>query len=112
MRVAVIGSRNLQIHGLAAYLPPQTTELISGGAVGVDTCVKQYAADAGLKLTEILPDYRRYGKSAPLKRNDRIIESADLVIAFWDGMSRGTEYVIRECRKRGVAVEVHLIQTK
>ena len=35
-----------------------------------------------------------------------------LVIAFLDGSSRGTEYVIRECRKRGVAVEVHLIQTK
>ena len=37
-------------------------------------------------------------------RNDRIIEYADMVLAFWDGDSHGTQYVIGECLKRGKRV--------
>lgn len=109
MKVAVIGSRTLQICDLGDYLPKETTALISGGAVGVDACVRDFALEKGIELTEFIPDYRRYGRAAPLKRNDQIIEHADMVIAFWDGKSKGTAYVIEKCRQRGVPVEVHTI---
>ena len=36
MRVAVIGSRGLLVDDLGKYLPDDTTEIISGGAKGVD----------------------------------------------------------------------------
>ena len=49
------------------------------------------SAGNSLKQKEFLPEYARYGKSAPLKRNLQIIDYADLVIAFWDGSSRGNE---------------------
>ena len=98
MKVAVIGSRNLTVSDLAQYLPTGTTEIVSGGARGIDTCAKTYALSHGLKLTEFLPDYRRYGKSAPLRRNLQIIDYADTVIALWDGHSRGTAFVIDRCR--------------
>ena len=55
-----------------------------------------------------LPEYSRYGRSAPLKRNLLIIDYSDLVIAFWDGKSRGTKYVIDHCEKQGVNVEVYI----
>lgn len=74
-----------------------TTEIVSGGACGIDSCAKQYALMKGLRLTEILPEYEKYGRCAPLKRNDLIIEYSDMVIAFWNGKSRGTGYVIRKC---------------
>ena len=48
-----------------------------------------------------LPEYSRYGRGAPLKRNPQIIEYADVVIAFWDGKSKGTKYVIDNCKKTG-----------
>ena len=106
MRVAVIGSRGLAVKDLGKHLPKDTTEIVSGGAKGVDTSAREYALAHGIKLTEFLPDYEKYGRSAPLKRNITIIESADLVLAFWDGRSRGTKFVIDNCRKRGVPVKV------
>lgn len=106
MRVAVIGSRGLQVDHLEKYLPEDTTEIVSGGARGIDTCAKKYALEHGLKLTEFLPEYDKYGRGAPLRRNITIIENADLVLAFWDGKSRGTKFVIDNCKKRNVPVVV------
>ena len=82
---------------------------VSGGAAGVDACAREYAQRHGLKLTEYLPEYARYGRAAPLKRNITIIENADLVLAFWDGTSRGTKYVIDNCKKCKVPVRVYVL---
>lgn len=109
MKVAVIGSRGLSVTDLGRYLPKNTTEIVSGGARGVDTSAREYALSHGIKLTEFLPEYTRFGRSAPLKRNITIIEYSDIVIAFWDGKSRGTKFVIDNCRKLGVEVRVYII---
>ena len=73
MKVAVIGSRGLQVEHLEDYLPAGVTEIVSGGARGVDACAKSYALLHDLKLTEFLPEYSRYGRGAPLRRNISII---------------------------------------
>lgn len=109
MKVAVIGSRNLVVTELGKYLPEGADEIVSGGAKGVDTCARIFAQKEGIKLTEILPDYKRFGRCAPLYRNLQIIEYADRVIAFWDGQSRGTSFVIRQCEKLGKPIEVYKI---
>ena len=106
MKVAVIGSRSLTIPNLGDYLPQDTTEIISGGAKGVDTCAKEYAFSHDIKIREYLPEYEKYGRAAPLKRNITIIQNADLVLAFWDGKSKGTKFVIDNCKKLGVEVTV------
>lgn len=108
MKVAVIGSRNLKVSNLQNYLPKDTKELVSVGARGIDTCVKEYAILNKIKLTEFLPEYEKYGRSAPLKRNLQIVDYADMVIAFWDGSSHGTKYVIDNCNKRNKKVRVYL----
>lgn len=108
MKVAVIGSRGLCVSDLGKYLPEDTTEIVSGGARGVDTSAKEYALSHGINLTEFLPEYEKYGRSAPLKRNITIIEYADIVLAFWDGKSRGTKFVIDNCHKFGVKVKVYV----
>lgn len=97
MKIAIIGSRDLTVSDLGCYLPKNTTEIVSGGARGIDTCAREYAQANGIKLTEFLPDYEKYGRGAPIKRNRKIIDYADAVIAFWDGRSRGTGYVIDQC---------------
>lgn len=110
MKIAVIGSRSLTVPDLARYLPENVTEIVSGGAKGIDLCARRFALEKGLKLTEFLPEYDLYGRSAPLKRNLQIIEYADEVIAFWDGRSRGTKYVIDNCKRMNVRVIVHRIK--
>lgn len=99
MKVAVIGSRGLKVSNLGDYLPENTTEIVSGGARGVDTSAREYAIANNIKLTEFLPEYEKYGKKAPLVRNIEIIKHSDLVLAFWDNESRGTKFVIDKCRE-------------
>ncbi len=108
MKVAVIGSRNLVVQDLGIYLPEETMEIVSGGAKGIDTCAREYANAKGLKLTEFLPDYKRYGRGALLKRNLQIIDYADCVLAFWDGQSRGTKFVIEHCKAQNKPIRIFL----
>lgn len=108
MRVAVIGSRNLRVNDLSKFLPEDTTEIVSGGAKGIDSGAARYAKENGIALKEFLPDYASFGRGAPLKRNIQIIEYSDLVLAFWDGQSRGTKFVIDNCKKMGVPVKIFM----
>ena len=110
MKIAVIGSRNLTINDLGEYLPKETTEIVSGGAKGIDGCAKEYALTHNLILTEFLPDYARYKRGAPLKRNLQIIDYSDIILAFWDGSSKGTAYVIDHAKKLGKDCRVFLIR--
>lgn len=107
MKIAIIGSRNLTVD-LSEYIPEGTTSIISGGAKGIDTCAANYAKENRLELIEFLPDYKKYGKGAPLKRNDLIIDAADIVLAFWDGKSKGTKYGIDRCKKSGKEVRIFI----
>lgn len=106
MKVAVIGSRKLEIQNLGDYLPPQTSEIISGGAKGVDSSARCFAIAQGIPLAEILPEYAKYGRAAPLRRNMEILARADFVLAFWDGESRGTAFVVKQCRRLGKPLRV------
>jgi hypothetical protein len=99
MKVAVIGSRELTVNNIGAHLPSECTEIVSGGARGVDRCAEKYARDMGIKFTVFLPDYDTHGKVAPLIRNKQIVEYSDFVLAFWNGVSRGTYFVIDYCKR-------------
>ena len=106
MKLAIIGSRNIVLENLDKYIPQSTTEIVSGGAKGVDSCAEKYANERGIKLTVFLPEYEKYGRAAPLKRNLLIAEYADQAIAFWDGSSKGTLYTINAFKKLGKHVDV------
>lgn len=81
--------------------------IVSGGAKGVDTLAVEAAEDCGLKFEEIKPDFGAgYSKSAYAVRNSQIVDSADMVIAFWDGYSAGTRMVIDMCLSRKKHLEV------
>lgn len=108
MKIAVVGSRGLKVNDLGRYLPAGVTEIVSGGARGIDTCAREYAEKNRIKLTEFLPQYEKYGRSAPLKRNLQIIDYADLVLAFWYGNSKGTKYVIEQCKKQNKEIKIFL----
>ena len=106
MKVAVIGSREINNINLQAHLPEDCDEIVSGGARGVDSAAADYAVRNGLRLTVFRPDYDSYGKSAPIIRNKEIVNYADTVIAFWDCESKGTAFVIEYCRRVGKPIKV------
>lgn len=107
MIVAVVGSRTLTVNNLGKYLPKGTTEIVSGGAKGIDSCARRYALEHKIKLTEFLPDYKKYGRSAPLRRNIDIVKYADYAVAFWDGKSSGTAFTIGMCKSFDVRVKIY-----
>ncbi len=112
MKLAIIGSRELIVHDLEKYLPKEVTEIVSGGAKGIDACARAYAKANSIKLTEFLPEYEKYGRSAPLKRNIQIIDYADEVLAFWDGSSKGTSFVIQTCQKRQKKITILRLENR
>lgn len=108
MKVAVVGSRDLTNITLDQYIPKETDEIVSGGAVGVDLCAAEYAKKKGLKLTVFLPQYKRYGRAAPIVRNKEIVDYADKIIVFWNGSSKGTRSVIKYAEKAEKNLEIIL----
>ncbi len=109
MRIAVVGSRKVIVTDFEANIP-DCSEIVSGGAKGVDTCAAEYARSRGLKLTEFLPQYERYGRAAPIMRNKEIVDYSDKVLVFWDGQSKGALSVIKYAEKVGKPCKVILCQ--
>ena len=109
MKVAVIGSRAAPESVAVAILkriPREATVIVSGGAAGVDSAAERVASALSLPVRRFLPDYKAWGQAAPMRRNDDIVDYADLVLAFWDGESAGTRYTVAECLRRGKPVHI------
>lgn len=109
MITAIIGSRKITAFDLSKVVPSDTTEIVSGGASGVDTLAAKYAHSKRLSLVEFKPNYREFGKAAPLIRNRQIIDYCDNVVAVWDGVSHGTKYTINYARKLGKKVNLIIV---
>ena len=106
MRLAIIGSRNCPEIDIASHLKYIPDTIVSGGARGADTYAKLFAQKHNLTLIEYLPEYDKYGKSAPLIRNKLIVENSDCVLAFWDGKSRGTKFTLDYAAQLGKPVKI------
>ena len=106
MKLLIAGSRSITDFDLAEYIPSETDLIISGGAGGVDTLAEEYADAHRISKVIIRPKYELYGRAAPLKRNEEMVDMADAVLAIWDGKSRGTKYTVEYAKKRGKAVTV------
>jgi len=114
MRVAIIGSRDIQgkeeywYNKICEKVPINCTEIVSGGAEGIDALGRRYAKEHGLLYKEFPPEYGRYGKSAAFIRNAQIVEYAHFVLAFWDGKSRGTADTVIKCCQLNKPVEIFM----
>ncbi len=113
MKVAVAGSRSFSdYHLLASCLQqlPHIRLIISGGAVGADQLAERWANRQGIKTLIFRPDWEKYGKSAGVIRNREIVAHADMLVAFWDGESKGTGYTIEFARQNGLDVQTVLFK--
>ena len=104
MKLLIVGSRSIQNFDFSPYVPEGVTLVISGGANGVDTLAEKYADKNRISKMILRPDYARYGKGAPLKRNEEMVKLADAVLVIWDGVSRGTKFTADYAEKQGKRV--------
>lgn len=110
MKVLVCGSRGFTAQRTIRdriYELPAGTTVIHGGARGADTYADTYARRARLEVEVFKADWKRHHGGAGAIRNRQMLnEKPDLVIAFWDGQSRGTKDTIDEAKRRGIPVEI------
>lgn len=110
MKTIVAGSRSIKryLHVIDAVrtAPWKITEIVSGGAPGVDRLGERYAKEHEIKLTVMPADWEKYGRRAGHVRNREMAEYAEALVAVWDGVSRGTEGMIEDADKLGLRVHV------
>lgn len=96
MNIAVVGSRNIldknlifnHIDELVSNIDSEI-KIISGGAKGVDSIASDWAKQNNVEIIEIKPNWK-LGRGAGIIRNKDIVKQADIVLAIWDGVSKGT----------------------
>lgn len=99
MKLMIAGSRSIQTFDLSVHIPENTDLIITGGAQGVDALAEQYADKHRISKLIIRPQYDVYGKAAPILRNKKMVEIADVVLVIWDGQSVGTKSTIQYAQK-------------
>lgn len=109
MKLAIVGSRNfknlMRVAHYVCHLPLDTV-IVSGGARGVDETAAVNARRRGMDVIVHLPDWDTHGKAAGFVRNQRIVDDADAVVAFWNG-SNGTLDTIRKANQAGKVVKIY-----
>lgn len=86
------------------------TEIVSGGARGVDQHGELLAPFLNVPVKRFPADWHEYGKLAGRYRNEQMAKYADALIAVWDGKSTGTKHMIETAMYRGLWVKVYIKQ--
>lgn len=112
MRVIVAGSRTVSVRATVEDAMTgcpwwgRVTEVVHGGARGVDSLAGAVARSHGLPVRVFPADWRADGRAAGPIRNRQMAGYADALVAVWDGASRGTANMVEEMRRLGKPVYV------
>lgn len=100
MKVAVVGSRTMADEKYLDAVLDRCRSIwgaftvLSGGARGADTLALGWARERNLPFKLFAANWGKYGRRAGPLRNPAMVEAADAVVAFWDGVSPGTRSTI------------------
>lgn len=97
MKIAIVGSREgFSYERVAEFVGTlrKSDIVISGGARGIDTFAENAAIARGMDVLIYQASWDTLGKSAGFVRNKVIVDTADRVVAFWNGTSAGTRHTI------------------
>lgn len=110
-RIIIAGSRNFNNYDYLKkicdfIIDEEDVVIISGTARGADKLGERYAKEKGFELRLFPAKWDEYGKRAGYFRNVEMAKNADMLIAFWDGESKGTKHMIDIAEKEGLASAV------
>ena len=109
MKLLIAGSRSIKEYDVMKYISDDVSLIICGGAEGVDFLAEQAADKLKISKLVLRPEYKKYGKAAPLIRNKEMVEIADEVLVIWDGKSRGAKFTAKyakQTHKRVTLIDV------
>jgi hypothetical protein len=98
VKLIIAGSRTIteyaEVEAAIAASGFTPTEIVSGGASGVDTLGEIWALRHNIPIKHFPARWKEYGRSAGMIRNEQMGRYADALVAAWDGKSRGTRHMI------------------
>ena len=89
--------------------------IVSGTAKGADKLGELYAKNKSYPVHPFPADWHLHGKSAGYKRNKRMAQYADALVAFYDGSSKGTGHMINLAKdyiSEPMNIHVHVYKTQ
>ena len=109
MKVIIAGSRTIDDYEAVCRAVENSgfkpTEIVSGGARGVDRLGERWAKEHGVPVKKFSAEWDKYGRSAGYKRNRQMAEYADALVVLWDGKSPGTKHMIDIAIELGLPVD-------
>lgn len=113
MKVIIAGSRTIRDYREVTKAIEQSgfeiTEVVSGGAMGVDLLGERWARRNGIPVKCFVADWYEYGKSAGPIRNTEMALYADALILVWDGESRGSANMKMNAETVGIKIYEHVL---
>lgn len=110
MKLIIAGGRDINafplLHGIFSFLNlhGEVTEVVSGGATGVDSAGEGYALANNIPVKKFPADWNQHGRAAGPIRNRQMADYADALLLIWDGTSRGSANMKQEMGFRGKIV--------
>jgi len=99
MKIAIVGSRKFNdyqllkkiINEYIVQLNNAKITIVSGGAKGADALAEKFSQEFDCEMKVFYPNWELFGRNACSVRNMQIVTYADIIFAFWDGVSPGTK---------------------
>lgn len=112
MKVIIAGCRDFNDYAHVCQAIKESefdiTELVSGGASGVDRLGERYAKEIKIPLKLFPADWTKHGKKAGPIRNAEMANYSDALIAVWDGCSKGTGNMIDQAKQKGLETYIYI----
>ena len=110
MKVAIVGSRHFgepaRVADYVRSLPPRAS-IITGSASGVDAAATKAARERGIPVRVLPASFDEMGDPGKAEeRNQRLVDACDVLVAFWDGSSKGTRATVERALDSGKEVHV------
>ena len=80
--------------------------LQDGTTVSADWLAYEWAIANHCKVYKYYADWNTYGKRAGYLRNEDMAKVSHGLLAFWDGVSKGTKHMIQTARNMNLYVKV------
>jgi predicted Rossmann fold nucleotide-binding protein DprA/Smf involved in DNA uptake len=110
MRVGIVGSRHFpELDRVEDYVRslPSTSSLVTGSASGVDATATRAARERRLPVRVLGASFEEAADAgSAMERNQRLVSSCDVLVAFWDGSSQGTRRTVERALDSGREVHV------
>ena len=114
MKTIIAGSRGIKDYLIVEQAIKESgfkiTEVVSGGANGVDKLGVKWAERHGIPVKHFPANWDKHGKAAGPIRNAEMAKYANAAVIVWDGESRGTANMIEEAKTKGLQGFVYNIK--